>query len=459
MAGRNLTLAALKTLDRRLHDLAGFVHQRVQQAEDRAEKAVSPRRETPEPQVFEIQPGGPPAHWLEKVRQAQVAPGFHDAASGQAGEITGPGEAIPVEKEQNSPEPQGLDEQTPATGARPTNPSAPETGKTPGPAAKIGINSDYQTEAHETARPGNKAEGEETLSAGNSVAARQPETGTKSSPAPVRRSRIIFPNYGPDRPDRDEQGSQAVPAKSEAENLPDPAAYSYRETSFLSNPPTGENTSETPGAGKKGVKNTVRPMSLSNEARTEPGAGANDTKRAGFEQPAQSPAKGHFTHYSGGPNANWSPENKSASQIRAGLPDENIPVRHLWHQVNFGRQNEKGPASLMARANLSLENYFPNIRTEDGDNFERHIPKQNNNYQSKKERETQKISNLLDFHRNTQKSMSEPETETRPWPELPPEDLIESEIGGWQQIRRKIEHLQRLEDEQRGTYGTGRLFD
>jgi hypothetical protein len=418
MAGRNLALAALRTLDRQIQGLAGFVHRQVQQIEKEREPA------TPDPEPVQPEAGGPPAHWLERVRQA--APGFLDAPSGQSFQTasepqTAPAiTAVPAKNEGQTPE-------TKSPGSKIFRPGE-HPKKSPELTANAEIEFENPLEPDEIDQAGSISGGEsiyEGESRAGAVAAGKKES--RPGQQHYRRAEIVFPDRVYERSTR---SSEQPPVAFERNNLSLQATLSG-----LNSVPEPQDRKKQPGISLKereGKQTSPKPAGFPSELLPETKEGREIVEIAEFpstgqpDQPEQ--------------NANLPAERKPAFtgiNYKASRTAENVYSRQSGKKSNFSFKTESElPLNPPAKANPGFENYF----SHSGNAVE--------------------IENGPDS-RNWSKSWGTERGKTvaeeQPWPELP-EDVPVA-MDNSRQVRRELEHLQRLEEEQRGTYGTGRLFD
>jgi hypothetical protein len=110
----------------------------------------------------------------------------------------------------------------------------------------------------------------------------------------------------------------------------------------------------------------------------------------------------------------------------------------------------------------TIENNFSQTRVN-GEGFSgEQMPKAPEYWSSEKTKENlsgQKGQNFKISPFQNEIDINRSGVDYRPWPELPEETPVENEATNWQLVRRKLEHLRRLDEEQRGSYGAGSLFN
>ena len=451
MPGRNLTLAALRTLDQRLQGLAGFVHGRVQQLEKRAEREVAPALEPLEPAPPRTPPAAPPANWMERVRQA--APGYLDPA-GSAHEPARPFETKVGADPEETP---GLGE-TGHSGLEKI-PAGAKPGmlfsfwnKKPAETAPPTRSEPLHRVGGEEKTPPNLIPGNEDSQEGESPAGKRKAGKTETDPrfSPSRRARIVFPGFSPGR---DKPGSQPLAHAGRVDTAVSRATF--RELNHSSNLPNQDVIPNPPPARKVAGENSSKLTGFS------PGPVPEPCEVSRNDGAAYNPPTGQSLRNK--PDINFqrsqkdSPSQKRDSQVQpeADLPGV-VQVSKQNHAPTFSYQSapEPGP-DRQATANPGQETSYSQAKS--GLNSREHIPVYNFNSTGKDKETTKHKTDFWQFGKETQATT--PPGEYRPWPELSEGDLIENEGADWQLVRRKLDHLRRLEEEQRGSYGTGGLFN
>jgi hypothetical protein len=452
MAGRNLTLTALRALDTRLQHLAGFVHRRVEQFEKWAEPVSSPAFEPPDPDPSQPPPGEPPAHWLERVRRA--VPGYLDPAPATSAEESArPFEfkaGVASEEITNPPalsNPVGVESPVEA------KPVSSENKEPAEPAPKFSFRAARRANQSEKA-PSDPKKGSEA-SRGTESEAGSPET--RSMPPNFQRARLFFPGYGPERETGNTQPPQYTgsPAGSAV-------AASFGEVSYSATSQFGEDTLNQSQAGNKSAPGDSNLAGYSSGSPPEefnsPQYGvAADSRSTGPALPNK-PAP----NYSGDRKSPASQPGNSPFQTNSNPVRDYRPSRQ-GHNLKFGilavNKSQNPPV-----ANTSGELKKSISRSQPKKGAVSNEPKltATENWSDGQEKENfpnQKNQHIKISPFQSGVDLNNAAEVYRPWPELPEETPVENEADNWQQVRRKMEHLRRLDEEQRGTYGASSLFN
>lgn len=426
MARRNFTLVILQALDRNLQNLADLVHRQAQSAAGRTQPAA-----TPEPALSPTTgPGSPPAHWLERVRQA--APQF-------------------LEPGQTPERPTG---QLPAAAANEgtlpelENPSGLELSPQPArPDQTANASHDRLENTQARVRlvfPGNKAN------------SNPPQSTAKAKPDDLESGLTE-----PESIEKDRAENRPL-SRDGLENpvlKPGPANQSTASRKpGRGQPKTGRVGAEIPEAKKFNptMQTSNQPQSLAaaHSNRADPARKVaqpmTSSANPGWPRPpvqdrnaaALPPARG-ATHFKVSPQG---PPVASTARLPATGNDPTLEarLRRLEEILITGEPPANRPPDYQTikpvRALAGTSERPAALTTLQGNAGESQ-PHFSRQFSVQTEIDRAASTNLTD----------------RNWPELPVDPSPENEEGLW--AWRKLEHLARLEQEQRGTYGTGRLFD
>ncbi|MBN9389036.1 MAG: hypothetical protein J0I20_13500 [Chloroflexi bacterium] len=448
MAGRNLTLTALRALDTRLQHLAGFVHRQVQQLENRAAPTPPPVLEPSDPDPFQARPEGPPAHWLERVRKA--ASGYLDPATSEQAPVqpfgfrAGDGSEEVVNPLAN---PDWTGEENPVE----TKPVPFDIKSLSGQAPKFSFRPAQQVNGAEKA-PSYYAKGSEESREGEGEQGNGPPPSKR---AISQRARIVFSGYGPQQAAKNPQlpeetgspGASAVPPSSGGVTYSASLQYGERRqnrpTTGKDTEPNNHNlTGHASGLQPENLKSPKYdigedPKSTGQNSQNKPVLNYSSDRKSPSSQPGNSLFKATST-----PGVNYQTSGQGKN------PKVNfLPANQL--------QNSPGPTSFE-----TVENNWPTKKVNNGTLSGEFLTKAPEYWNGGKDKETLsgRISRNISPFQN-QVDINKRVKDYWPWPELPEETPVGAEADNWQLVRRKLEHLRRLDEEQRGSYGAGSLFN
>jgi hypothetical protein len=425
MARRNFSLMVLQALDRNLQNLAAFVHRQTQSAANQAHPEVRPA-----PVVRETgNPGGPPAHWLERVRQGQAASQFLE--SGLLPGMPATEDAAFPHKDNPIPESRPLSGPEPLAGTRPARPAY---------VTRPGLeNSGNRPARVRFALRGNPAAAIRRWPPGSNSPEEAAAKPFEAGPLEIEKAPLT-PEDLPAKPDSSEERvrepikddlSSKIAKQAETEEKIAGKQVRFEAGMFEAENPEGEKhrfnraepASNLPQLDSTSPESAGKPVinKITGQASSQP-----EVRSAGFPP--------------GEVNRKASPVSETEREPWA---NPTAPIRENRLEVK--------PAGLKDRLKPpTIPNWPPDDRIFEaargitGPPDRPVVSATTNNHPG-----PALMGQPADDHSTV--------PDNRPWPELPEESFPENEE--WPGTWRKLEHLARLEREQRGVYGTGRLFD